>query len=173
MDGTSAERLHFYLDFVLLGHEWRTRFLAVMEAVSLTTGLALAETLAVIRLSTGLATISELAAAAAIRGNGASVLVRRLEGRGIVRRQQHRADQRSVHISLTEQGQSLVSDSVLPSFGEEMDELFAPFSNQERAQWLSFLQRVISPGTSKDNHGVEERAAQRRVRGSPPPAAAS
>ena len=141
-DGTSVEQLRFYVQFLQSAHEWRTRFLARMEAVSLDCGLSLAETLAVIRLSTGPASVAEIAIAAAIRSNGASVLIGRLEARGLVTRQRDNADRRVVRVGLTDAGQSLAADTLLPCIGEQMDALFAPISDQERAQWLSYVQRV-------------------------------
>jgi DNA-binding MarR family transcriptional regulator len=142
-DDPATKRQRFYT-FFMLAHKWRTHFLAKMEAVSLECGLTLAETLATLRLLQGPATVSELATTAAIRRNGASVLVDRLEARGIVTRQRGKADRRVVQVRLTEQGQSLVSNTVLACFGEQMDALFAPLSDQERAQWLSYIQRVTS-----------------------------
>ena len=143
-NGTSSEQLRFYIAFLLSANEWRNIFLARMEAVSQECGLTITEMIVAVRLAQRPATVSEIATAAAIRSNGASVLVRRLEASGIVTCVRDKMDRRLVCVHLTERGQSLVSDRLLPCFGEEMDELFAPVSDQERAQWLRYIQKVIT-----------------------------
>jgi MarR family transcriptional regulator, organic hydroperoxide resistance regulator len=61
--------------------------------------------------------VSELARALAIHNSTCSNMLDQLEARDLVRRDRSRTDQRSVHISLTDQGKELLARAPLPAQG--------------------------------------------------------
>lgn len=65
----------------------------------------------------------ELAATMALHQATASNLLRRLEGAGLIRRERHKADQRVVHLVLTEQGESVLANAPRPIIGALQDGL--------------------------------------------------
>jgi DNA-binding MarR family transcriptional regulator len=82
------------------------------HAVEQETGLSNAQLflLGELHASPGL-TINELASRAMTRQSTVSILVRRLEERGLVRRERASSDARRVHARLTAKGESLVADA--------------------------------------------------------------
>ena len=78
-----------------------------------------------------------------IRSTSLSEILKKLENRGLITRNQNENDKRSVIVSLTEQG-ATKAHSVATTAHQALDTLFEPLSEMERAQLASILRKVIS-----------------------------
>jgi len=70
-------------------------------------------------------------------------IVKRLEGRGLLVRERSAEDKRRIIITLTEQGQALVSRS-LPLLQEQFERRFMELKEWEQNQLLSSVQRLAT-----------------------------
>ena len=77
-----------------------------------------------------------------IRSTSLSEILKKLENRGLIARNQNENDKRSVIVSLTDQGLAK-ANSVATSRHQTIDALFAPLSAMECAQLASILRKVI------------------------------
>ncbi len=87
------------------------------------------------------ATQKQLARALAITAPGMTVLLDRLEARGVLRRERNLDDKRSLFVLLTDEGQRLAADSQLASRDMETD-LLRALSPGERMMLFELLERV-------------------------------
>ena len=67
--------------------------------------------------------------------------VQRLEKKGLVRRERSEGDARVVLVHLTEAGLELI-ENAFAVHAENLDELFAVFTDEERKQFASLMRRV-------------------------------
>lgn len=67
--------------------------------------------------------------------------VQRLEKKGLVRRERSEGDARVVLVHLTEAGLELI-ENAFALHAENLDELFAVFTDEERKQFASLMRRV-------------------------------
>ena len=84
-----------------------------------------------------------------------SVVVKKLEQRGLVERTVSEKDRRSKPVSITEDGAHLIRD-VLPAAETAQDRMLAPLTAAERAQFMRLLGKVATGNNS------ESRAPLRR-----------
>ena len=84
-----------------------------------------------------------------------SVVVKKLEQRGLVERTVSEKDRRSKPVSITEDGARLIHD-VLPAAETAQDRMLAPLTAAERAQFMRLLGKVAKGNNS------ESRAPLRR-----------
>ena len=84
-----------------------------------------------------------------------SVVVKKLEQRGLVERTVSEKDRRSKPVSITEDGARLIHD-VLPAAETAQDRMLAPLTAAERAQFMRLLGKVANGNNS------ESRAPLRR-----------
>ncbi|MEV4364817.1 MarR family winged helix-turn-helix transcriptional regulator [Nonomuraea sp. NPDC051941] len=73
---------------------------------------------------------------------GMTRLLDRLEAKGLLRRERHPEDRRSIVIELTDEGRALVP-SLPPIFGRISHQVFAGFSPEEVAQVTDMLRRIL------------------------------
>ncbi|MDP4511605.1 MarR family winged helix-turn-helix transcriptional regulator [Nonomuraea turcica] len=73
---------------------------------------------------------------------GMTRLLDRLEAKGLLRRERHPEDRRSIVIELTDEGQALVP-RLPPVFGKISHQVFAGFSPDEVAQVTDMLRRIM------------------------------
>ncbi|MFF4617549.1 MarR family winged helix-turn-helix transcriptional regulator [Nonomuraea jabiensis] len=73
---------------------------------------------------------------------GMTRLLDRLEAKGLLRRERHPEDRRSIVIELTDEGRALVP-SLPPIFGRISRQVFAGFSPEEVAQVTDMLRRIL------------------------------
>lgn len=92
-----------------------------------------------------------LAGSLALDRTTIGVVVKNLEGRGLVERRPSEKDRRAKLISITSLGQALVTD-VAPSVDAAQDRMLAPLTDQERRRFLDLLQKVA------DGNNLESRA---------------
>ena len=97
-----------------------------------------------------------LAARLGIDRYSASLLVERLEKRGIVERRVNGADRRARLLRLTARGEKLYSRLRAPVVAKQMA-LLAPLSSKEQELFLDFLMRVVVA-----NHALARPGAGRR-----------
>ncbi len=83
-----------------------------------------------------------------------SVVVKKLEGRGLVRRKLSEKDRRAKLISITPAGRKLV-DQGLPAVAAAQDRMLAPLTSTERTRFLDLLKKVA------DGNNQESRAPLR------------
>lgn len=98
--------------------------------------------IALLRLSSGSASVSEIAKATGLRKNGASVLVDRLVSKGVLNRTRSRQDRRVVQVHLTDAGKTLVTQTLQPKLGQSIREWLSPLSESEQELLLSFYERI-------------------------------
>ena len=70
-------------------------------------------------------------------------LVDRVEAAGLVRRERHPSDRRSVTVELTDEGRALLP-RIAPVFGGVTERLFAGFTEAEVATVSTLLQRMLA-----------------------------
>jgi len=96
-----------------------------------------------------------LGGATALDRTTITVLLRRLEQRGLIRREKSRRDQRSKIVTITAAGEALLKD-VLPAVETAQRRIVAPLDADERASLLKLLEKL-----AKDNNALS-RAPERR-----------
>lgn len=69
--------------------------------------------------------------------------VQRLERKGLVRRERSEGDARVVLVYLTEEGLALI-EGAFTAHASNLDELFAEFSKEERAQFAGLMRKLGS-----------------------------
>lgn len=79
------------------------------------------------------------------------VVVKKLEGRGLVRRKPSEKDRRSKLIYITADGEALL-DQVVPAVEAAQDRMLAPLTAAERKRFMTLLQKVA------DGNNQESRA---------------
>ena len=84
-----------------------------------------------------------------------SVVVKKLEGRGLVQRRASEKDRRSKLIYITSAGEDLVSH-VLPAVEAAQDRMMSPLSASERRRFVGLLRKMA------DGNNEESRAPLRR-----------
>jgi DNA-binding MarR family transcriptional regulator len=94
-----------------------------------------------VNASSGVTSPSQLMAAVGTDTAGMTRLLDRLEAKEFLRRSPNPDDRRSVLVEPTERGLALVPD-LTPVFGEMARQLFAGFSDDEIADFTSFLRRM-------------------------------
>ena len=67
--------------------------------------------------------------------------VQRLEKRGLVRRERSQGDARVVLVYLTDEGRTLIEKAFV-EHAANLDELFAEFSDEERAQFAALTRKI-------------------------------
>jgi DNA-binding MarR family transcriptional regulator len=85
---------------------------------------------------------SRLAAALGTDSAGMTRLLDRLEDKGLVRRDRHPTDRRSVHIQLTGRGAAL-APRLAPAFGAVTGQLFDGFSAEDLRNLTDLLERML------------------------------
>ena len=104
-----------------------------------------------------------LAAGLGIDRYSASLLVERLEKKGIVERRVNGADRRARLLRLTARGEKLHSRLRTP-VGEKQMALLAPLSTKEQELFLDFLMRVVETNYALARPGAGRRKPVRRPR---------
>jgi DNA-binding MarR family transcriptional regulator len=104
-----------------------------------------------------------LAARLGIDRYSASLLVERLEKKGIVERRVNGADRRARLLRLTARGERLYSRLRAPVVTKQMA-LLAPLSTKERELFLDFLMRVVEANQALARPGTGRRKPVRRRR---------
>lgn len=85
-----------------------------------------------------------------------TVVVRKLEERGLLVRDKSGRDQRSKIVSITPKGQALL-DEVLPAVQEAQVRIMAPLSNEESAQLLTLLNKLAEGNNELSRAPVRKR----------------
>jgi DNA-binding MarR family transcriptional regulator len=88
--------------------------------------------------------MSEIASYLSIRPPSATTLVAELQKMKLVERETDPTDKRSIRISLTQKGRSLIQQR-LHLVTERITELTKPLSSTEREQFIQLLDRILSP----------------------------
>jgi DNA-binding MarR family transcriptional regulator len=96
--------------------------------------------------------VSELAAALTIHPSTCSNMLDKLEQQGLISRDRSGRDQRSVHLSLTKQGESLLSQAPQPAQGE-LSKALQRLSDEHLATLHSGLAGLVEVlnGTGEDD----------------------
>jgi len=76
--------------------------------------------------------------------------VQRLEKKGLVRRERSEGDARVVLVYLTDEGRSLI-EKAFRAHADSLDELFAEFTDQERAQFAGLMRKLGQRGAALSN----------------------
>jgi DNA-binding MarR family transcriptional regulator len=97
-------------------------------------------------------TMNELAQLLGLDKSSTSGLVDRAERRGLVRRLPSQIDRRSVRVSLTAEGRTLVQ-AVTHDFEQDIAEIVAPLDPAESATLTTLLSRVLIAHAA--GHGVD------------------
>jgi MarR family transcriptional regulator, lower aerobic nicotinate degradation pathway regulator len=97
-------------------------------------------------------TINELGKLLGLDKSSVSGLVERAERRGLVTRAPSPTDGRSVLVSLTDQGRSLISEAA-SKFGAEVHELLDPLSPTDRRTLSRLVSRVLVAHAA--DHGID------------------
>jgi MarR family transcriptional regulator, lower aerobic nicotinate degradation pathway regulator len=97
-------------------------------------------------------TMNELAQLLGLDKSSTSGLVDRAERRGLVRRLPSQIDRRSVRVSLTAEGRTLVQ-AVTRDFEQDIAEIVAPLDPAESATLTTLLSRVLIAHAA--GHGVD------------------
>jgi MarR family transcriptional regulator, lower aerobic nicotinate degradation pathway regulator len=97
-------------------------------------------------------TMNELAQLLGLDKSSTSGLVDRAERRGLVRRLPSQIDRRSVRVSLTVEGRTLVQ-TVAHDFDQDIAAIVAPLDPAERATLTALLSRVLIAHAA--DHGVD------------------
>jgi MarR family transcriptional regulator, lower aerobic nicotinate degradation pathway regulator len=97
-------------------------------------------------------TMNELAQLLGLDKSSTSGLVDRAERRGLVRRLPSQIDRRSVRVSLTAEGRTLVQ-AVTRDFEQDIAEIVAPLDPVESATLTTLLSRVLIAHAA--GHGVD------------------
>ncbi|MEO1042231.1 MAG: MarR family winged helix-turn-helix transcriptional regulator [Pseudomonadota bacterium] len=87
-------------------------------------------------------------------------LVDRMEGRGLVKRQQNQADARSVHVFIEDKGRAIVKAATPFTKGVNAD-LLEPFSPEEQATIEKFLDHVATSATEIVDHHARNASQER------------
>ena len=82
----------------------------------------------------------EVAAEMQVTSGNITFLVDGLEGEGLVRRVPHPTDRRTVHVELTAEGETF-AQRIVPSLARYMESMLAGFSEDEKQQFVRFLER--------------------------------
>lgn len=90
---------------------------------------------------TPLNTPAELAEAACVTRATMTGLIDTLEKDGLVVREADRNDRRTVHVRLTDRGQTFIQ-SMLPDYFKYVSEIMSPLEDEERMQLVRLLQKI-------------------------------
>jgi DNA-binding MarR family transcriptional regulator len=99
----------------------------------------------------GAMTVGALATALAVHQSSISILVDRLEQRGLVRRVRQRPDRRSVRVELTQRGATMAADAPEPAQGRLLHELNA-MTAAELQRTRRVIDRLVSAMEARDVH---------------------
>jgi DNA-binding MarR family transcriptional regulator len=132
------------MDVLLLAFQIHGRFSALLAPECRPLGVTPNEAMALMALVRGALPVSGIGRVVGIRPNGASVLVDRLDGRGLVRRTRSRRDNRVVSVELTEEGASLAA-ILSEKASEQLRAGLAPASVEEQRMLVEILQRLVHP----------------------------
>jgi DNA-binding MarR family transcriptional regulator len=132
------------LAFLLLSFQVQRQAVDTLEAHGRDLDLGATEIIALLWLSLGASPVSGVAKAVGLHPNGTSVLIERMRARRLVKRERSRDDRRLAIVSLTTTGHSLAA-TLSAKLEQDTGLLLAPLSASERAQLISFLQRLSSP----------------------------
>lgn len=115
-----------------------------------TTGLTAPQILLLLSIrNKGPVTIGELANAISLSQATVTIIMDRLEGRGLVYRQRSDKDKRKVHAFLTDEGQAILENAPTP-LQENFSKRFMQLEDWEQAMILASLQRVASMMDAQD-----------------------
>lgn len=132
------------LDVLLLVFRVQGQLATLLATESRPFHLTPTEALALITLARDSSPVSGIARAVGIRPNGASVLVDRLDGRGLVRRTRNRRDSRVVSVELTDEGAALAA-TLVQKAADQLRAGLAPVSAAEQRMLIEILQRLLRP----------------------------
>ncbi len=104
-------------------------------------------------------TINELSALLGLDKSSVSGLVDRAQRRGVVVRRPSQSDRRSVRVSLTDDGRSLV-EAVAVAVEADLQELLEPLAAAERRTLTTLLSRVLTEHAGRQ--GIDLFAPRRR-----------
>jgi DNA-binding MarR family transcriptional regulator len=99
----------------------------------------------------GAMTVGALATALAVHQSSISILLDRLEQRGLVRRVRQRPDRRSVRVELTPRGATMAADAPEPAQGRLLHELNA-MTPPELQRTRRVIDRLVSAMEARDVH---------------------
>ena len=91
-----------------------------------------------------------------------SVVVKKLEQRGLVERSVSEKDRRSKPVSITEDGARLIRD-VLPAAETAQDRMLAPLTAAERAQFMRLLGKVATGNNSESRAPLRARGRHKCI----------
>ena len=139
--GTASAR---GMDVLLLAFQIHGRLTALLAPECRPLGVTPNEALALMALAREPLPVSGIGRIVGIRPNGASVLVDRLDGRGLVRRTRSRRDNRVVSVELTEAGVALAA-TLVEKASAQLRSGLAPASAAEQQMLVEILQRLVHP----------------------------
>lgn len=122
--------------------------------------LASAQALAVLEGAPGPLTPNEISAHLHLTSGSVTSLLDGLEGRDLVRREQHPDDRRKVLVSITPAGRALV-DAYLPETVAIQTAVFASLSQRDLVALNGYLQDALETAATVDPHAVAEAAPAR------------
>jgi DNA-binding MarR family transcriptional regulator len=132
------------MDVLLLAFQIHGRLTALLAPECRPLGVTPNEALALMALAREPLPVSGIGRIVGIRPNGASVLVDRLDGRGLVRRTRSRRDNRVVSVELTEAGVALAA-TLVEKASAQLRSGLAPASAAEQQMLVEILQRLVHP----------------------------
>lgn len=140
-DATSAPSR--CVDVLLLASQFHGRLAVLLTPECRPLGLTPNEALALIALAREPLPVSGIGRFVGIRPNGASVLVDRLEGRGLVKRGRTERDSRVVSVELTESGSALAV-RLTARASDQLRFGLAAVSVAELQTLIQILQRLVN-----------------------------
>jgi DNA-binding MarR family transcriptional regulator len=133
--------LQTYVRILLLGFAYQGRRLSALKDLTDEFSLTPSELVALVLLWHAPRSVSEIASGTAMNPNGASVLVKRLSARGLIRKSRGRGDRRITQLTLTVAGKAVV-ESLLPELNQAMRSLLSPISESEVQQFETLQERL-------------------------------
>jgi DNA-binding MarR family transcriptional regulator len=130
------------MEVLLLAFQIHGRFAALLAPECRPLGVTPNEAMALMALAREPLPVSGIGRIVGIRPNGASVLVDRLDGRGLVQRTRSRRDNRVVLVALTEAGEAL-SAILVEKASDQLRAGLAPASEAEQTMLVEILQRLV------------------------------
>jgi DNA-binding MarR family transcriptional regulator len=131
------------VELALLLFQAQGEFASLLSTDARTEELGPTEVAALLSLSRGTAPVSGIARVVGIRPNGASVLVDRLHGRGLVSRERSRSDNRVVRVALTAEGEEL-AHRLEQRAEARIEARLSALTEAEREQLSVLLARILS-----------------------------
>jgi DNA-binding MarR family transcriptional regulator len=132
------------MDVLLLAFQIHGRLIALLAPECRPLGVTPNEALALIALAREPLPVSGIGRVVGIRPNGASVLVDRLDARGLVRRTRSPRDNRVVSVALTEAGVALAA-TLVEKASDQLRSGLASASAAEQQVLIEILQRLVHP----------------------------